>query len=576
MSYKYILKNALKFKWKFLILFFCIITTSFMGITYPYIFGKLVDEVFYKKNMDVFIKIVIIYGVVYLIEQLLHFVLNIVWAQLMTRFLFVIRRDLFKKTLSLTPQFLSNIHTGDVLKRINNDAEEFMNFIHWNIFYTIASILRLILAIGALFLLNYKIALLVIALIPMNVFLSKYFGEKAKIYYKDKADKEGILLSWLFEIIKGIREISMLGAENKVLKKFTQRTIETMRIKIKSDKVEIINERLNSSTSLVSTLILYVLAGYLVFKNEFTVGAFVASVDYFGRTTSLFNSLSQKSIAIQNNIVGIERVQKLLKEESEKYEGHTLNVKEGNISFNNINFSYNQSNKIFSGLNLNIKAGEKIALVGKSGVGKSTLASMLLRFYEPEEGKIYIDNQDIGTISLESLRSNVGIVWQDILLFNGTIRENLLIAKETANEDEIWNALEKANIANFVGSLKNKLDTVIGNGSQGLSGGQKQRLGIARIFLRNPKILIFDEATSALDFESEQIIKKAWRELSEGRTILIIAHRLSTIMDCDRVAVLSQGEIVDCKHHSDLIGKCNAYDEIYKDQYEGEKEKKII
>ena len=576
MSYKYILKNALKFKWKFLMLFFCIITTSFMGITYPYIFGKLVDEVFYKKNMDVFIKIVIIYGVVYLIEQLLHFVLNIVWAQLMTRFLFVIRRDLFKKTLSLTPQFLSNIHTGDVLKRINNDAEEFMNFIHWNIFYTIASILRLILAIGALFLLNYKIALLVIALIPMNVFLSKYFGEKAKIYYKDKADKEGILLSWLFEIIKGIREISMLGAENKVLKKFTQRTIETMRIKIKSDKVEIINERLNSSTSLVSTLILYVLAGYLVFKNEFTVGAFVASVDYFGRTTSLFNSLSQKSIAIQNNIVGIERVQKLLKEESEKYEEHTLNVKEGNISFNNINFSYNQSNKIFSGLNLNIKAGEKIVLVGKSGVGKSTLASMLLRFYEPEEGKIYIDNQDIGTISLESLRSNVGIVWQDILLFNGTIRENLLIAKETANEDEIWNALEKANIANFVGSLKNKLDTVIGNGSQGLSGGQKQRLGIARIFLRNPKILIFDEATSALDFESEQIIKKAWRELSEGRTILIIAHRLSTIMDCDRVAVLSQGEIVDCKHHSDLIGKCNAYDEIYKDQYEGEKEKKII
>lgn len=576
MNYKYILKNALNFKWKFLILFFCIITTSFIGITYPYIFGRLVDEVFYKKNMSVFINIVIIYGVIYLIEQLLHLALNVTWAQLMTRFLFVIRRDLFNKTLSLTPQFLSNIHTGDVVKRINKDVEEFMNFIHWNIFYTIANILRLVLAIGALFLLNYKIAFLVIGLIPLNVFLSKYFGKKAKVFYKNKSDKEGILSSWLFEIIKGLREICLLGAENEIIKKFTQRTIETMRIKIDTDRVEIINERLNSSVSLISTLILYMLAGYIVFKGEFTVGYFVASVDYFGRATSLFNSLSQKSIAIQNNIVGIERVQKLLEEDSEKYEGHALKVTVGNIWFDNIDFSYNQHNKVFSKLQFNIKTGEKIALVGKSGVGKSTLASLLLRFYQPQEGTIYIDNQDISTVSLESLRNNIGIVWQDILLFNGTIRENLLIAKENAREDEIWNALEKANIADFVNSLKNKLDTVIGSGHQGLSGGQKQRIGIARILLKNPKILIFDEATSALDFESEQIIKSSWRELSEGRTILVIAHRLSTIIDCDRVAVLSKGEIVACKHHLELVGKCSAYDEIYIEQYEGEKEAKLI
>lgn len=576
MNYKYILKNALKFKWKFLILFFCIITTSFIGITYPYIFGRLVDEVFYKKNMSMFINIVIIYGAIYLVEQLLHLVLNITWAQLMTRFLFVIRKDLFNKTLSLTPKFLSNIHTGDVIKRINKDVEEFMNFIHWNIFYTIANILRLILAIGALFFLNYKIAILVIALIPINVFLSKYFGKKVKRFYRKKADKEGILSSWLFEIIKGMREICLLGAENEIIKKFTHKTIEIMRIKINSDKVEIINERLNSSVSLVSTLILYVLAGYLVFSGEFTVGAFVASVDYFGRATSLFNSLSQKSIAIQNNIVGIERVQSLLEEESEKYEGHDLKVTEGSISFKDIEFSYNDHNKVFSKLQLNIKAGEKIALVGKSGEGKSTLASLLLRFYKPQAGAIFIDNQDISTVSIESLRRNIGIVWQDILLFDGTIRENLLIAKENANEEEIWAALEQANIADFINSLQDKLDTVIGSRYQGLSGGQKQRIGIARILLKNPKILIFDEATSALDFESEQVIKNSWKELSEGRTILVIAHRLSTIIDCDRVAVLSNGKIVACKKHLELIGKCTAYDEIYKDQYEGEKGEIVI
>jgi ABC-type multidrug transport system fused ATPase/permease subunit len=576
MNYKYILKNALKFKWKFIILFFCIITSSFIGITYPYIFGRLVDEVFYKKNMSVFINIVIIYGAIYLVEQLLHLVLNITWAQLMTRFLFVIRKDLFNKTLSLTPKFLSDIHTGDVVKRINNDVEEFMNFIHWNVFYTIASMLRLVLAILALFFLNYKIAMLVIALIPINVLLSKYLGIKAKSFYRRKADKEGILSSWLFEIIKGMREICLLGAENEILKKFTHRTIEIMRIKINSDKVEIVNERLNSSVSLISTLILYVLAGYLVFKGEFTVGAFVASVDYFGRATNLFNSLSQKSIAIQNNIVGIERVQNLLEEESENYEGKALSVTEGNISFSNIEFSYNEQNKVFSKLQLNIKAGEKIALVGKSGEGKSTLASLLLRFYKIDAGTIFIDNQDINLVSIESLRRNIGIVWQDILLFDGTIRENLLIAKENASEEEIWAALKKANIADFINSLKDKLDTVIGSKHQGLSGGQKQRIGIARILLKNPKILIFDEATSALDFESEQVIKSTWMELSEGRTILVIAHRLSTIIDCDRVAVLSNGEIAACNHHSELIGKCTAYDEIYKEQYEGEKGEKAV
>ena len=349
-----------------------------------------------------------------------------------------------------------------------------------------------------------------------------------------------------------------------------------MRIKINSDRVEIINERLNSSVSLVSTLILYMLAGYLVFKGEFTVGYFVASVDYFGRATSLFNSLSQKSIAIQNNIVGIERVQKLLNEDSEKYEGHALKVTGGNICFDNINFSYNQHNKVFSKLQLNIKAGEKIALVGKSGEGKSTLASLLLRFYNPQEGNIFIDNQDISTVSIKSLRNNIGIVWQDILLFDGTIRENLLIAKENANEEEIWAALEQANIADFINSLQDKLDTVIGSRYQGLSGGQKQRIGIARILLKNPKILIFDEATSALDFESEQVIKNSWSELSKGRTILVIAHRLSTIIDCDRVAVLSNGKIAACKKHLELMGKCTAYDEIYKDQYEGEKGEMVI
>jgi ABC-type multidrug transport system fused ATPase/permease subunit len=576
MNYKYLLKNVAQFKGKFSILFFCIITTSFIGTSYPYIFGRLVDEVFYKKNMSVFIKIVIMYGVVYITEQLLHLLLNITWAQLMTRFLFVIRKDVFMKTLSLKPEFLTNMHTGDIIKRINGDTEEFMKFIHWNIFYTIANILRLGLAIGAIFFLNYKLALLVCILIPLNVFGSKYFKNQAKKFYKESSDKQGILGSWLFEVIKGMREVSLLAADNIVLKKFTSKSIEVMRINIKSNRVEILNERFNSSISMVSTLVLYILAGYFVFKGEFTVGAFVASVDYFGRATSLFNGLSQKAIAIQGNKVGIERVQKILEEESENYEGEALIASEGSIKFENVHFSYNEQNEILDGVALNISGGEKIALVGKSGAGKSTLASLLLRFYEPVKGKIYIDGQDISKVSLESLRKSIGMVWQDTILFDGTIRDNMLVGQQGISDKEIWRALERAHLADFVGSLDNGLDTLLGTGAQGLSGGQKQRLAIARVFIKNPKILIFDEATSALDFESEQVIKGSWKELCEGRTILIIAHRLSTIVDSDKVAVLSEGKLVACANHAELLGNCSAYDEIYANQYIAEEEEEQV
>lgn len=576
MNYKYLLKNVSIFKLKFLILFFCVITTSFIGITYPYMFGQLVDQVFYKRNMGFFLDIVIIYGLVYLGEQLLHLLLNIIWAQLMTQFLFLFRRDVFNKVFSLSAEFFLNIHSGDVVKRINNDTEEFMNFIHWNIFYTIANVIGLIVSIGAMWLLNYKIALLVIVLIPINVFLSKHFAKHAKRFYKEKSDKQGILSSWLFEIIKGMREINILGAERQILRKFSVSTIEIMRINIKSDRVEVTNERLNSSVSLISSLILYVMVGYLVFKGEFTVGAFVATIGYFNKATLLFNGLSQKEIAIQNNKVGMERVQKLLEEQSEVYSGAELKIKEGNITFQDIHFSYNSGKEVFSNLNLEIKAGEKIALVGKSGAGKSTLVSLLLRFYEADTGKILIDSQDISSVSLRSLRENIGIVCQDTMLFPGTIRDNLLIAKADAAEENIWEALRKAHLDDYVNSLKDGLDTIINGEGFGMSGGQKQRLAIARIFLKNPKILIFDEATSALDFESEQIIKSSWRELTEGKSMIVIAHRLSTIVDSDRVAVLNEGEIVACKHHSELINKCTAYDEIYSEQYTTKMEEQII
>lgn len=572
------MKNNLKLIWKFaknfksrlLLLYFCIITTTFIGSAYPYIFGRLVDEVFYGKNMTVFIQIVLLYGGLFLIGQLLHFTLNITWAFLMTRFLFTVRKALFDKTFSLKAKFLHDLQTGDIIKRMRDDTGEFMNFIHWNVLYLSAGVISLMIALGMIFYFNVYIGLITVAITPFMTFLTRRFGNKVKIIYAQTRKEDGVLQSWFFEILKGMREVVTLSACRKVISRFTKNYIKIMRYSIETNKIEIISERVGTGITLAARMVIYVLCGYFVWRDQFSVGAFVSVIAYFGTVSGQLTNLSQKWVAIQNNMTGVDRVRWLLEQESEEQFETPLDVNRGVVEFECVNFAYQSGVDVLRDISLTINNGEKVALVGKSGAGKSTVANLLLAFYRPDSGLIRIDGQNINEVNSESLRRQIGIVWQDILLFDGTIRQNLLIAKPEADENETIDALRKASLLDFVQSLPQGIDTIVGQGGQGLSGGQKQRLAIARIFLKDPKILIFDEATSSLDAENEQAIKDSWNDLSKGRTMLIIAHRLSTIRDADRVAVLADGRMAACAHHSQLLGNCAEYDELYAAQYSTE------
>lgn len=567
---KLIWKFAKNFKSRFMLLYFCIITTTFIGSAYPYIFGRLVDEVFYGKNMTVFIKIVLLYGGLFLIGQLLHFTLNITWAYLMTRFLFSVRKALFDKTLSLKASFLNDMQTGDITKRMRDDVGEFMNFIHWNVLYLSAGVINMLIALGMIFYFNVYIGIVTVVITPIMTYLTRRFAKKAKDMYAKIRKEEGVLQSWTFEILKGMREVIILAACRRAISHFMKSYIKIIRYAIETSKIEVLSERVGNGITLSARMIIYTLCAYFVWRGEFSVGAFVSVIAYFGTVASNLTNLSQKWVAIQNNMTGVERVRWLLEQESEENFDTPLNITRGDVLFDHVGFSYQSDNAVLRDVSLTINNGEKVALVGKSGAGKSTMANLLLVFFKPDKGEIRIDGQDIGKVNLESLRRQIGIVWQDILLFDGTVRQNLLIAKSAATEEEILSALKKANLLEFINSLPQGLDTLIGQGGQGLSGGQKQRLAIARIFLKDPKILIFDEATSSLDAENEQAVKDAWNELSAGRTMLIIAHRLSTIRDSDRVAVLSSGRLVACAHHSKLLGNCAEYDELYTAQYKKE------
>ena len=564
---KLIWRFAKKFKLHFLLLFFCIIVTTFIGSTYPYIFGRLVDEVFYGKNRTIFIQIVLLYGGLFLTGQLFHLTLNITWAYLMTRFLFTVRKALFDKIFSLKAIYLHSMQTGDIVKRMRDDTAEFMNFIHWNVLYLSAGIISMLIALGMIFYFNVYIGLVTIAVTPLMTYLTRRLGSRVKAVYEKTRKEEGDLQSWLFEILKGMREVVTLAASRSVVSRFTKNHIRIMRYSIETNKIEIITERVGTGVTLAVRMIIYALCGYLVWQEQFSVGAFVSVITYFGTVSAQLTNLSQKWVSIQNNMSGIDRVRWLLEQESEEHFDTPLNVTRGVVEFDSVDFAYQSGSDVLRDVSLTIHHGEKVAIVGKSGVGKSTMANLLLAFYRPDSGLIRIDGQDINSVNAESLRRQIGIVWQDILLFDDTIRQNLLIAKPEATDEEIKNALQKASLSDFIQSLPQGIDTVVGQGGQGLSGGQKQRLAIARIFLKDPKILIFDEATSSLDVENEQVIKNAWNELSEGRTMLIIAHRLSTIWDADRVAVLADGKMVACAHHNLLSGNCTEYDELYAAQY---------
>ncbi|WP_051685484.1 ABC transporter ATP-binding protein [Clostridium sp. KNHs205] len=564
-----ILRFAIEFKMPFINTFISMIVLNVSYMVFPLLFSVMVDEVFVYQNKNFYVMLIIANLAIYVFQMGIVLVQVLAVAYLSNRFLFDIRLKVFQKMQHIKAANYQSKLIGDLAAVINKDVDDIMTVINVNYFNIVINYVQIIACVIFVLLIHYKIAILMFVIVPVTTFIAVGFGRLVNGKTEAYRREYGKHISWVYEILSGIREIHMLNAAKEINRVFLQGRAGLIREKAQISWFELLSERVNSGICMLANLCIYVYGGYLVTQGDITLGNMMAILWFFALLKMSLTAAAQKSVAAQGNLVGVSNVALLLAEgeEEDGYRRNPLRLTEGTIQFENVGFSYNSEKEVLNDINLTVLRGQKIAIVGASGSGKTTMVNLLLRFYDSYSGKISIDSQDIREISLRSLRNSIGYVQQETLIFEESIRYNLRLGNKRATEQQMIGVLKEVNLWSVISMLPKGLDTVIGAEGFNLSGGQRQRLAIARILLKDPKILIFDEATSALDTSTEKEVLNAWNHLSKNRTTLIIAHRLTTILETDKVAVIKAGKLAGFDHNSVLLKNCDEYKRLFEKQY---------
>ncbi|QUL55713.1 ABC transporter ATP-binding protein [Paenibacillus tritici] len=559
-------------QWVFVCGFLVTTLMTMVNLMYPFLGGKLINIAFYDKDMSAFLHLCLIYaGILFVNQFVIATFNNLISSQLMTGFVFDIRRALFNKILHQQGKDLSGMYSGDLISRMNRDAKDIMNLVFWSGLWGYSNLLHIVFAAGFMFYYSVLLGAFTVVLVPAVFFASKVFKNRVQKVNKDIRTEQGRLSSYLFEIVKNLREVKVLGAGKKVTSTYLRRTVSIHRMNVDNGRIEVTTERVNSFIMLAAQLLLFIICAHLIVRGRMQLGVFVAAASYFNMAVNYFSSINSKMADIWGQTVSLQRVVDILNEEEEDYRElqPPSSIKEGTVEFHNVCFGYTKDRPVLNGFNLRVEAGSTIGIVGKSGAGKTTMGNLLNNLYSVDSGELVIDGVNVNDYNLHSLRSQVGIVHQETVIYDNTLRYNLSFSNNRDHDDLLLEALKKAALYEVVLSLPEGLDTWLGTYGQELSGGQKQRLAIARILVKNPKILVFDEATSSLDSKNEGLIRQMMSELAQDRTLIIIAHRLSTIRSCDRIAVLEGGVVQGYDTHDVLIRSNTTYRELFSEQCAG-------
>jgi ATP-binding cassette, subfamily B, bacterial MsbA len=472
------------------------------------------------------------------------------------------REKLYNVIINLPVSFYSERRKGDVMSRMLGDVNEVKNSFFQVLELVVREPLTILFSIATIFIISAKLTLFVFIFIPLSGFIISKVGKNLKAKSTKAQEENGIQISILEETLSGLKVVKGYNAENSFISKFNNSLNKLLRI---SNSIENRNNLASPLSEFLGIVTIAVLLWYgaqlVVVEQSLLPTTFITYIALSYTILTPAKAISRASYTVKIGLAAAERVFEVLETESnvvEKPNALVKNTFEKSIKIKNVNFRYEDEN-VLKNFSLDIVKGKTIALVGQSGSGKSTIANLLTRFYDVNEGTIEIDDTNIKDWNLKSLRSLMGLVTQDSILFNDTIKNNILIGKPDATDEEIIDALKVANAYEFVNDLPNGIETNIGDAGGKLSGGQKQRLSIARAVLKNPPIMILDEATSALDTQSEKLVQIALENMMQNRTSIVIAHRLSTIQKADVIFVMQKGEIVEHGTHSELLAKDGTY-----------------
>ncbi|MBE5766526.1 MAG: ABC transporter ATP-binding protein [Clostridiales bacterium] len=545
------------------------LAVALVGLVYPIVTRTMLNDLIPNRNYRMIVAAGITLLVLYLVKMLLNYFIQYYGHVMGVRMQAQMRSDMFGHLEKLPFSFYDNHETGKIMSRMTSDLMEISELAHHGPENLLISSISIVTSFIYLSSINIWLTLIVFACVPFLILISMKLRKRMKNAFMESRKSTAQINASLESSISGIRVTKAFTNAEKEKEKFEEGNVRFTEARRDAYKAMGQFHSGNTFVTDVFNVVVLIAGGLFLYNGTIQFGdysAFVVSVHMFiGPVMTLINFMEQ----YQNGVTGFERFIEIIDAEPEKDAEDAVDAGqlEGHIEFRDVTYAYDSDKDVLNHVSLTIGQGKKFALVGPSGGGKTTICHLIPHFYDVTSGQILIDGKEIHTLTMESLRRNIGIVQQDIYLFNASMKENILYGRLDATDEEVIEAAKRANIHDYIMSLPNGYDTEIGERGVRLSGGQKQRLSIARVFLKNPPILILDEATSALDNTTEILIQQALDDLCAGRTTLVVAHRLSTIKNADEIAVVSDGNIIEQGTHDELLAKDGTYAELYKLQF---------
>lgn len=579
---KKLIKNYLsKYKIGLLIVLIFAIGSTIFTIVGPKILGNATTEIFnglvnklYGKggiNFEKIGTILLTLLALYVVSAIFSFIQGFVMTNISQKLSYTLRQDLSKKINKLPMNYFDKKTNGEVLSIITNDIDTLGMNLNQSITQIITSVCTLIGILVMMLTISWQMTLISVIVMPIGAVLVKIIVGKSQKYFKKQQDYLGHVNGQVEEIYSGLTVVKAFNGEEKAQNDFSKANKELYRSAWRSQFLSGLMYPIMNFISNIGYVGVAIAGGYLAINGRITVGNIQSFIQYNKQFTQPVNQIAEVSSMLQAMVAATERIFDFLEEE-EEVETATKDIDitktQGNVTFEHVKFGYRPDDIIIKDFNATVKSGQKIAIVGPTGAGKTTMVKLLMRFYDLTGGRILLDGIDIKDIERGKLRQMFGMVLQDTWLFGGTVKDNIKYSKEDATDDEVIRAAKSARVHHFIKTLPNGYNSEINEESSNISAGQKQLLTIARVILADPKILILDEATSSIDTKTEIEIQKAMDNLMEGRTSFVIAHRLSTIKNADLILVMNHGDIVEQGTHDELLAKGGMYEKLYNSQFE--------